>query len=80
MDAVIGAATDAAMNSSNTQQPPEDQGEDQGEDQPERQPARSPAAGEVSTWKFVKWSAISLVCVVALGVAVARVLHELGIE
>ncbi len=76
MGAVVGAATDAAMNSSNTQQPREDLGEDRSE----LQPARAAAKVEFSTWAFVKWSAISLVCVVALGVAVARVLHELGIE
>ncbi len=41
----------------------------------------SPSAPQAaSTWSFVKWSAITLACVVILGVIVARLLHELGIE
>lgn len=33
-----------------------------------------------STASFVKWSALTLAVIVALGVIVARVLHALGID
>ncbi len=38
--------------------------------------SRPPAS---SVWGFVKWSAISLLVIVVLGVLAARLLHALGI-
>jgi len=41
---------------------------------------RAPTREEPSVWRFALWSSLSLVVVVTLGVLVARLLHELGLD
>ncbi|MBL8800783.1 MAG: hypothetical protein JNN27_02215 [Planctomycetes bacterium] len=40
----------------------------------------TPAREEPSVWRFTFWSAVSLSVVITLGVLVARLLHELGLD
>ncbi len=41
---------------------------------------RTPSREEPSVWRFAFWSAVSLAVVITLGVLVARLLHELGLD
>lgn len=41
---------------------------------------RASTREEPSVWRFALWSAVSLAVVVTLGVLVARLLHELGLD
>lgn len=41
---------------------------------------RNPAREEPSVWRFALWSSVSLAVVITLGVLVARLLHELGLD
>jgi hypothetical protein len=55
------------------------------ETQPTDSRPPSPAEGasmreEPSVWRFALWSSVSLAVVITLGVLVARLLHELGLD